>query len=339
MVWQAEEDLCTEAQIVTVWVSSTEGAILQCELLKASSNAAVSLWWHLNVQLPRFGIFVTWWVQYPSADKAGQIGVRKKERQSASEALPCVNWNGIEKISPPLVAGISPLSLSFPTFQEAETALSTCGVCLEDMSVVFSSDYRRRGRISNNAIPPPGCFVHTNSLSSPVMTLSGSLWILSRHLLRNLPHERGICKTFHLEESSKLCQNLIQMKLISSRAFRKDNSHSGCDSHSTFHNTAGVNVRRRKMLSIISTHPTGGTSQHAPWLSTSLPPVAEPEEKESIFLTPLIIYRQYLHKPMTRATVEKTFSVDFREWLSGFVLVQSWWKYKLFSFSEESRAI
>lgn len=104
--------------LVTIWVSSTEGAILQCELLKASGNAAVSLWWHLNVQLPRFGIFVTWWVQYPSADKAGQIGVRKKERQSASEALPSVNWNGIEKISPPLGAGISPPPSLFLHFRE-----------------------------------------------------------------------------------------------------------------------------------------------------------------------------------------------------------------------------
>lgn len=132
------------------------------------------------------------------------------------------------------------------------------------------------------------------------------------------------------------------MKLISSRAFRKDNSHPGCNNHSTFHNTAGVNVQRRKILSIIPAHPTGGTSQHAPWLSTSLPPVAEREDrgvKESIFLTPLINSLRYLLKPMTRAAMEKTFFVDFRECLSGFVLVQPWWKYKLFSLFEESRAV
>lgn len=85
------------------------------------------------MQLQWFGIFVTSWVQYLSADKPRQIGVRKKERKSASEALPFMNWNRIEKISPPLASGISPLS--FPTFQGAEIALLTSEVCLEVIGV------------------------------------------------------------------------------------------------------------------------------------------------------------------------------------------------------------
>lgn len=65
------------------------------------------------MQLQWFDIFVTSWVQYLSADKPRQIGVRKKERKSASEALPFMNWNRIEKISPPLASGISPPLLSY----------------------------------------------------------------------------------------------------------------------------------------------------------------------------------------------------------------------------------